>query len=278
MMEEDTVNCFAICLVYYYNFCRHKLTNEDLLKIKKKYERKASQLLTDLQRKYTFPIPEKVTVNQVLRVIAQHNISLDYVDLCGLSSTARSLTYEQIYDITDNSYDADLSFESKKIFASFRKCPIEDNMSKVKKYVVSLLSEEERSSIVMPPTNVEGAISKSAARRAIILAAKEKEKEERRPFLDRLAEASIPKYTFRNDLGEEKVLASPLALIHNFMIKKERVRIIIRRRHAIRGSLDAYIQGFDRFWNLFLTDVDEEFILNKVSTITIKYNSIFCTN
>jgi small nuclear ribonucleoprotein (snRNP)-like protein len=31
---------------------------------------------------------------------------------------------------------------------------------------------------------------------------------------------------------------------------------------SIRGSIDAYIVGFDRFWNVLLKDCDEEYIPN----------------
>lgn len=270
-MEESTTNSFAITLVYYYNYCRGKLTQEDLSKIKKKYERRQPQLLIDLHKKYLFTMPEKVTIGQVQRVIAQFDIPSDYLQVAGLSSLSTEIDtyYDPRMDIASDLFDANYVFEQKKLFASFKKCPIEDNITKVRKYVLPLLPEEERGN--QPPNAINNAatISKTAARRALILAAKEKEKEERRPYFDRLADASVPKYTFRNDLGVETVLSSPLVFLHEAMLKKERVRIIVRRRAALRGSLDAYILGFDRYWNMFLSDVDEEFICNKVKFLDL---------
>lgn len=267
-MEETTSNSFAITLVYYYNYCRSKLTVEDLTKIKKKYERKPAQLLLDLQKKYLFPTPDKVTISQVQRVIGKFDIPTDYVSITKIPVCA----YDECLDITDGAFDVEIALERKFIIASFKNCPMKDNMSKVHNLISDLLTDEERGR--KPDSISSGTISKSAERRAFILAAKEKEKETRRPFFDRLAEASVPKYTFRNDSGVETVLASPLSLIHQFMQSKERVRIIVRRHAAVRGSLDAYVQGFDRFWNLFLTDVDEEFIFNKV-TFYLTFKSDF---
>lgn len=264
-MEETTSNSFAICLVYYYNYCRNKLVREDLLKIRRKYERKASQLLIDLKKKYVFDMPEKVNVQSVLRVVGSFDIPDEYIAVAGLSEyvSSQSPKYDQRVDITSQDFDVDLAFQCGTIFCSFKTCPMEDNMSKARKYVAPLLPDDERGESEIQSKEAQG-LSKSASRRVAALAAKEKEKEERRPFFERLADASIPKYVMRNEMGVETTLPSPLALLYDFMQRKERVRIVVRRRHAIRGSMDAYIRGFDRYWNLYLSDVDEEFIFNKV--------------
>eukprot|EP01040_Poterioochromonas_malhamensis_P013338 gene13338-14653_t len=87
------------------------------------------------------------------------------------------------------------------------------------------------------------------------------QEQEKRPFLDILAEKSVPRYISINSLGEKTALDSPLSLINQFYREKLRVRIITRHQNSIRGSIDAFIIGFDKFMNLILKDCDEEYVI-----------------
>mmetsp|Transcript_27400 Transcript_27400/g.60674 ORF Transcript_27400/g.60674 Transcript_27400/m.60674 type:complete len:89 (+) Transcript_27400:1-267(+) len=47
------------------------------------------------------------------------------------------------------------------------------------------------------------------------------------------------------------------------MKDRVRVRIIIRRNKCLRGSMDAYVKAFDKHFNMLLSDVDEQYIVNQ---------------
>jgi small nuclear ribonucleoprotein (snRNP)-like protein len=81
-------------------------------------------------------------------------------------------------------------------------------------------------------------------------------------MLETIAERAIPRYISVNQMGEKCESPSPLQLLYDLMKEKARVRVLVRRRTSIRGSVDGYLVGFDRFWNLLLKDCDEEFIPN----------------
>lgn len=57
------------------------------------------------------------------------------------------------------------------------------------------------------------------------------QEQEKRPFLDILAEKSVPRYISINSLGEKTALDSPLSLINQFYREKVRVRIITRHQN-----------------------------------------------
>jgi small nuclear ribonucleoprotein (snRNP)-like protein len=91
-------------------------------------------------------------------------------------------------------------------------------------------------------------------------------------ILETIAERAIPHYVSVNQMGEKCESPSPLQLLYDLMKEKARVRVLIRRRNSIRGSVDGYLVGFDRFWNLLLKDCDEEFIPNHL----VSYSNIVC--
>lgn len=258
--EGVTDNPFAVTLVYYYCYCRSKLTCEDLQRIQRKYESRPQNLLRDLQKKYIFKAPSSVTWREVARVVGCFDVPADFVRVAGISVEQRR-SFEKSLDICSNEFDVEAVFSRKKIFASSSKHAPLDNMMYCKTLVPGLVSPEEIAAL-------NDRMRKSAQRKMELEAAEAEGKEvgrvDNRHFFEQLAEKALPKYSFRSDLGVEIVLPSPCTLIYNCMKNHERVRIITRRQNGIRGSMDAYIQAFDRHFNLFLTDVDEEYILNKV--------------
>lgn len=246
-----TDNPFAILLVFYDCYLSYKLNNDDLGKIKSKYEKKPQKLLQDLQKKYADLLPPSVSSNQLIRCIHKYEISRAYVNLLQ-PFLPTDLNYEPTLDVCSSQFDPEAAFGQRRIFAADTNISPVDNMSKAQ----HLLPGAE------PPTVIDR--SQVIAKRKAVASSVVPTSQDNRHFFDTLAEASLPSYSFRDDLGVENVLPSPAALLFQFMKKKERVRIILRRQGGVRGSMDAYIQGFDKYFNVYLVDIDEEYLRNKV--------------
>ena len=81
-MDEMSTDAFARTLLFYYLYLRAKLNIQDLEKIARKYKSNNSEkLLTDLRTKYYyFPIPSKVSLRELSRIIAQYNIPSSFLE------------------------------------------------------------------------------------------------------------------------------------------------------------------------------------------------------
>ncbi|XP_050324544.1 U7 snRNA-associated Sm-like protein LSm11, partial [Bactrocera neohumeralis] len=52
-------------------------------------------------------------------------------------------------------------------------------------------------------------------------------------------------------------VTGPMLALRQSMKEQRRVRVMVRREHGIRGSLEGVLVWFDKFWNLWLRDVHE---------------------
>lgn len=263
---SSTKNAFALALHFYALYFRQKLidptSSTDLLdKIAKKYRTKSQSLVSDLQKKYYYyKVAEEVSVWQLVRYSKLFAIPSSFLSLLpSLPSqneeTPKILTYDAKYDVLSASFDAEAVLSDSMLISPSYPTTIFDNLSKV----THLLPGENGTKyapIAMPSTEVSS-ISKAKSSMAV-------EVEDKRHLLEIIADISTPIMQYRNDKGEKIDIQSPLYLVRLFMKNKDRVRIILRRRNSVRGSIDAFIKGFDKYFNLLLHDVDEEYITNKV--------------
>lgn len=120
---------------------------------------------------------------------------------------------------------------------------------------------------------------------------------EKRPFI--LQEIAQNSCFNRND--STKVAASPFIVLLNLMNNREKATIVIRNHHrydeyftsscrvtllflnvllricvfdllsrySIRGFMHGYVKGFDRHFNIMLTDADEDRIVTKRVSLSI---------
>ncbi|TRY75514.1 hypothetical protein TCAL_11209 [Tigriopus californicus] len=51
----------------------------------------------------------------------------------------------------------------------------------------------------------------------------------------------------------------PMAFLSECVNQRIRVKVVVRGAVSIRGSLEAFVLAFDKYWNLVLSDVDELF-------------------
>ncbi|XP_036334144.1 U7 snRNA-associated Sm-like protein LSm11 [Rhagoletis pomonella] len=52
-------------------------------------------------------------------------------------------------------------------------------------------------------------------------------------------------------------VSGPMKALKHSMKGQRRVRVLVRNEHGIRGSLEGWLIWFDKFWNLWLRNVDE---------------------
>lgn len=52
-------------------------------------------------------------------------------------------------------------------------------------------------------------------------------------------------------------VTGPMLVLRQSIKEQRRIRVMVRREHGIRGSLEGSLVWFDKFWNLWLRDVDE---------------------
>jgi len=88
---------------------------------------------------------------------------------------------------------------------------------------------------------------------------KEPEKLERK-FLPEQMPVPVIRKEFRHVLTRmDEFKEGPLATLREWMLEKAKVKVLTRGLNQIRGFAIGYIQGFDKHWNLALSDVDEHF-------------------
>lgn len=259
----STSNVFAIALVYYYNFVRSKLASStcanDLLRVKKKYAGKPEQLLPDLVKKYIFPAVESVKLHEVSRIVGLYEVPEGYTALIPelRSVIVKTSGYDKRLDVINAEFDADYCLlEAKRLICSDPQAEALDNMSKAYK--------------LLPKTSYEyvSKVHKSDHIPMVPFQKKDpskgsNEKEDNRSFYDQIVDYSCPVTHYRNDLGVQMSIPAPISLLKQFIVEKQRIRVVLRRRSGLRGSIDGFIRCFDRYYNLLLYDCDEEYLLNK---------------
>lgn len=259
MSSATTTNAFAITLYWYHLYQRSRLKKELglLHKIAAKYQAKSAELLKDLSKKYSFPLPEVVTLNELQRLIHLYEPPTPYMlQLPPMTMMDAAKAFDLRTDIYSELFDAEFVFANNQILAPIVNVPPLDNIS--------------RCLHLLPGYNVPKGyiVARCAAVKPSAPAQKSKQ-EASKHILLRIAENSSESYHFVDEsTGSEIEKESPLALLFQCMQQKVRVRIILRRAEGIRGSMDGYIRAFDRHFNLLMTDVDEECITNKVPMCT----------
>lgn len=68
----------------------------------------------------------------------------------------------------------------------------------------------------------------------------------------------------RNILKQiNEITCGPMNALRNYVENKVRVKVLVRREHGVKGHLEGVLQCFDRFWNLLLTNVTEQYVQRK---------------
>lgn len=68
----------------------------------------------------------------------------------------------------------------------------------------------------------------------------------------------------RNLLGQiNQLTCGPLNVLKGYVADKRRIKVFVRREHGIKGYLEGVLQCFDRFWNLLLINVIEQYVQRK---------------
>lgn len=280
-MNEDTLtNPFARVLVFYYNYARSKLNESDLSKVAKKYKNKPQDLLADLARKYApFNVPSAAPLCDVLRVCANFSVPKIFTALALPSpALAESKTFCPQADILCDQFDAEFVLRNEILHAPLQAAAPLDNLSKVG----LMLFKEDGSlkSISAAQTmNNDTALrlAQERANRARLQSSSANSEEKVHPF-DAIREAAIPTVTCKDSSGAARVSESPLKLLKVFQESLQRVRIVIRRKGCVRGSIDAYIKAFDRHFNMLLSDADETYITNRHRKRKLSRGTFLCND
>jgi hypothetical protein len=210
-----TSNPFARVLYFYYLYLRFKLVPADVDKIAKKYGGKPDKLLSDLQLKYCFPIPEDVPLLQLSAICSQYAISEFYMQHMEVREA-----YEPRCDVYSADFDPLYCLTRKTISVSHLSAPTLDNTSKL--YSLLPGNEQVKVPVVSAPRSVSSS-SLSAGDTAAAAVPKQKH------IFEQIADAAVSA-----DNTEDP--ASPLLLLKQCMVSHTRVRIITRRQKRYPGN------------------------------------------
>jgi hypothetical protein len=212
-VSGTTVNPFARVLYFYYLYLRFKLVPGDVDKIAKKYGSKQDKLLTDLQQKYTFPIPQEVPLLQLSAICSRYAISEFYMQYMGVLEA-----YDPRSDVYSADFDPLHCLARNTISVSHLSAPTLDNTSKLLLLLPG--NEQVKAPIVSAPRSVSSS-SLSAVDAGVPGVPKSKH------LFEQIADAAVSSADGAAS-GEEEV-ASPLLLLRQCMVTHTRVRIITRR-------------------------------------------------
>lgn len=231
MDDTTTNNPFARVVLFYYTYLRSKLTAADLERIAKKYNTKPDKLLLDLGQKYSFVIPEYVYINEIHRLCSIFQVPACYSRL--IPELPKDTEYDSHCDVYSPDFDALMSLQSGQISISYMKAPTLDNITKVFSILPGYVPDPRFPSMpagipALPTTNTTYALYSSKAPDPS--RSSESTVPKSRHLFDLIAEASLMGKARRNGPAESAD-ASPLGLLHQYMKKHERVRIILRRNN-----------------------------------------------
>lgn len=267
-----TSNPFARVLYFYYLFHRLKLTTIDLNNIAKKYANNATRLLHDLAAKYKdFTIPDEVHLCELSRVCSLYDVPENYQRLL---QPFQKYDYDARVDIYSREFNAEFSLlSSQSISHSHVNAPTLDNISKFIFLKSGSTVHDDTTGNAFTNSGDEMRANEEGSIHVIIPSENSKRsyndalipKEPREAhFFEQIALRSIQSSSSSSSgRGETSHIDSPLAFLYDCMNQKIRVTVVVRRRNSVRGSLTAYVKTFDKNFNLFLSDVDEEYITNK---------------
>ena len=212
--KAHTTNEFARTLMFYHLYQREKLNAVDLAKISKKYAKKPTALIEDLSRKYSYwEIPPSVTWDCLVRLISLYELPQAYSSLLqGIPGVAH-IKYDPKLDIYSAKFDAEavLQRNGGPLLACGHKVVRFDNLSKVSHLVPGFSGTAPRFEIAPVPVSTRAASAPLTTFASI-------------------AEVSLRKNNFVDKMGRQQSQDSPLALLRKFMSRKQRVRVMLRRR------------------------------------------------
>lgn len=215
-----STNPFARVLLFYYLYQRSKITATDFEKIAKKYAGKGDKLLTDLQTKYTFPIPEDIWSLELARLCTVYTLPPLYLRLMNASGPP----FDIRTDVYSSEFNAERVLFSGNISVSYRNAPLKDNLSRVR----YILPNYEGPGPRQAPSS--SALSSSTSASSLNdLSAPSSAPKTRHLFELIAEEAQRPKVARGGDSNE--ISPSPLALLAKFMSDRVRVRIVLRRHN-----------------------------------------------
>lgn len=214
-------NPFAIALLFYFNYFRHRINSDDLNKIAKKYIKKPDNLLYDLRNKYLeFNVPPFITKIELMRIVNSFSIPKAYLDLLPKITDY----YDSKLDVLNDKFDSEYCIQIDQILcaADIKHLAIFDNMTKVPHLLPGNTVPIEK---ISPPVNSQPL---SSSHKPEINTNISKNPTSKHLF-HKIAEISTQKSKYRNDFGEETILDNPMNLLKVAMEKKLRIRVVLRR-------------------------------------------------
>lgn len=135
-MNSTVHNPFAVVLYHYDNFQRSKMTSERLSRIAAKYGSKPPQLLFNEFTKKFAGVSEHVYLVDLYRILDKYDIPEDFLKYIPELRDAKRSEYNNKLDAASEAFDVELLFltKSKLCMRDSAIAPL-DNMSKVKHFV-----------------------------------------------------------------------------------------------------------------------------------------------
>ena len=274
---EHTNEAFSLCLLYYDNYRSAKLLNPNFYRdVLKAYREKPAVMLKKLKQKYSYEIPESVSINHLRRLISIYSVPQEYVDVMRMGIRAEkgeealaafdtADKYDATLDVNSTDFDADKAFLAHRdpLYVTNPAGPTKqyDNLGKVKHLVFPDHKEfvaPDRSFIDSVKASQKAESKKLQEKKStvfedVIQAVLRGESGKRK----KTANYGSTSSDAAGESGGVVEISSPFHLVNDLMQKKARAQVIIRHKSGLRGVLHGYIQAADRHMNLLLIDVDE---------------------
>ena len=276
--QATTRDPFGLCLLYYDKYRSAKLQEATFFsKVLKAYRRKPSVMLDKLKDKYSYEIPECVSMSQLQRLISIYPVSQEYVNVVkqgikeehgedALAAFDAAEKYDASMDVHSTSFDAEKAFLNSRdpLYLTRPSGPTKkyDNLAKVKRFVFA-----DHKEFVVPDRSFMDSVKASQK------ADREREKAQEKKstiFEDVIAgvlrgeggkkKAGQATASYGGESSSATAAAtttSPYQLVNDLMREKARAEIIVRHKSGLRGVLTGYVLAADRHMNLLLADVDE---------------------
>jgi small nuclear ribonucleoprotein (snRNP)-like protein len=235
------------------------------------YGKKPAVMLEKLKKKYSYEIPESVSVSHLQRLISIYSVPQEYVaaikstlDKEALAAFEEAGQYDETMDVHSANFDAEKAFKesSDPLYLTRSSGPRKkyDNLGKVKHLVFA-----DHHEFKAPDRSfVDGVKARQKADR-------ERDKAQEKNFTvfedvmksvlsgegrKRGSSRSTASYGSESSTIPS-ASTSPFRLVNDLMREKARAEIIVRHKTGLRGVLTGYVVAADRHANLLLADVDE---------------------